>query len=311
MSVIDSLKSNKIKIDISIINKLKNMVKNNFEKINEYSDILELFPFLKDDIYKRIKKGSLFQPGRIVETVIIQTISDFLNCEYKSNGIYENNNCILKQDGGSGKTDLSIIDKINKTKYIIEIKEPISYGKSCGFTYDDNGKPLTFTSKNIKYKEYVKSLFENGSILENYNILDNIGHNKIFEIDHIITNNFDYIISYDVDGILDIMTFEQYKEKFDFKIEIRSCGRNNRKVFTKNKLDLNGDLVILKKEDLHNIKQRGGKTSSRYKYLKNNTSFSFKKKYVKEKDDQLYIHINKVKQHVGEVSIQHFKKKHD
>ena len=107
------------------------------------------------------------------------------------------------------------------------------------------------------------------------------------------------------------MTSEEYKDAFDFKIEIRSCGRNTRKAFTKNKLDLNGDIVILNKEELSEITQRGGRTSSRYKYLKNNATFSFKKRDVKEKDGQLFIHIDKVNQHVGEVSIQHFKKKHD
>jgi hypothetical protein len=67
----------------------------------------------------------------------------------------------------------------------------------------------------------------------------------------------------------------------------------------------------LNKEDLLEITQRGGRTSSRYKYLKNNATFSFKKRDVKEKDGKLFIHIDKVNQHVGEVSIQHFKKKHD
>lgn len=311
MSVIELLKSNEIKINIDNINRLKNAVKNNFEKIEEVSEILNILPFLKDDISKRIETDNLFQPGRIVETIVIQSISDFLNCQYKGSGIYENHDYIIKQDGGSGKSDLSIIDKSNNTQYIFEIKEPVAYGKSCGFTYDDNGKPVDFTSQDNKYKEYVKSLFEVGSILENYNILDNIGHNKIFEVNDIITNKFDYIISYDVNGILDIMTSEEYKDAFDFKIEIRSCGRNTRKAFTKSKLDLNGDIVILKKEELSEITQRGGRTSSRYKYLKNNATFSFKKRDVKEKDGQLFIHIDKVNQHVGEVSIQHFKKKHD
>lgn len=311
MSVIELLKSSEIKINIDNINRLKNAVKNNFEKIEEVSHILNILPFLKDDISKRIETDNLFQPGRIVETIVIQSISDFLNCQYKGSGIYENDDYIIKQDGGSGKSDLSIIDKSNNTQYIFEIKEPVAYGKSCGFTYDDTGKPVDFTSQDNKYKEYVKSLFEVGSILENYNILDNIGHNKIFEVNDIITNKFDYIISYDVNGVLDIMTSEEYKDAFDFKIEIRSCGRNTRKAFTKNKLDLNGDIVILKKEELSEITQRGGRTSSRYKYLKNNATFSFKKRDVREKDGQLFIHIDKVNQHVGEVSIQHFKKKHD
>lgn len=308
MNLIELLKSEKIKINIDDINKLKKAVKNNFEKIESILDILNIYPFLKDDIYKRIKNNALIQPGRIVETVIIQSISDFLKCQYKDNGIYENNTYIIKQDGGSKKLDLSIFDKINKIQYVFEIKEPIAYGKSCGFTYDNNGKPVEFTSQDNKFKEYSKSLFEVGSILENYNILDNIGHNIIIKIDDIITNQFDYFITYDNNGILYIMTPEEYKEAFNFKIEIRSCGRNTRKVFTKNKLDLNGDIVLLKKEDLLKIKQRGGKISSRYKYLKNNAIFSFKKTDVKEKDGELFIHIDKVRQHVGEISIQHFKK---
>jgi len=203
MSVIELLKSSEIKINIDNINKLKNAVKNNFEKIEEVSEILDKLPFLKDDISKRIETDNLFQPGRIVETIVIQSISDFLNCQYKGNGIYENDDFIIKQDGGSGKSDLSILDKSNNIQYIFEIKEPVAYGKSCGFTYDDTGKPVDFTSQDNKYKEYVKSLFEVGSILENYNILENIGHNKIFEVNDIITNKFDYIISYDANGILD------------------------------------------------------------------------------------------------------------
>lgn len=297
MNVIELIKSGGIKISIDDINKLKNAVKNNFSKIYDVSDILEKYPFLKDDISKRIKSNNLFQPGRIVETIIIQYIANFLNCQYKGNGVYENDDFIIKQDGGSGKTDVSIFDKLNNIQYNNEIKEPVAYGKSCGFTYDDDGKPVEFTSKNHKYNEYVKSLFEIGSILENYNILNNIGHNKIFETNNIITNEFDYIISYDANGTLNIMTPEEYRGAFDFKIEIRSCGRNARKPFTKSKLDLNGDIVLLRKEDLSEITQRGGRKSSRYKYVKKNATFSFKKKDVKEKDDQLFIHIDKVKQH--------------
>ncbi len=311
MNVIELLKSSEIRINIDSINNLKNAVKNNFEKIDEVSKILDLLPFLKDDISKRMETDNLFQPGRIVETIIIQSISDFLGCKYKGFGVYENDDYIVKQDGGSGKSDLLILDKSTNVQYIIEIKEPIAYGKSCGFTYDDTGKPVDFTSQDNKYKEYVKSLFEVGSILENYNILENIGHNKIFETNDIITNKFDYIISYNTNGILDIMTSEEYKDNFDFKIEIRSCGRNTRKAFTKSKLDLKGDIVLLNKQDLLEITQRGGRTSSRYKYVKNNATFSFKKRDVKEKDGQLFINIDKVNQHVGEVSIQHFKKKHD
>jgi hypothetical protein len=154
------------------------------------------------------------------------------------------------------------------------------------------------------------SLFQVGSILENYNILDNRGHNKLFETDNIITNNFDFIISYDEVGKLTIMTVEEYKNKFSFKIEIRSCGRNTRKVFTKSKLNLQGDFVILTSDELLEITQRGGATSSRYKYIKNNATFSFKKKDVKvDISGILSVNINNIQQHVGEVSIQHFRKK--
>jgi hypothetical protein len=309
MNIIDILKSNDVKINLGFINKLKNAVKNNFEKIDEVSEILEKLPFLKNDIENRIENENLFQPGRIVETIIIQSISDCLGCIYIENGIYENDNYIIKQDGGSGKSDLTIIDKIENKEYIFEIKEPVAYGKSCGFTYDDNGKPVDFTSKDNKYKEYVKSLFESGNLLDNYSILENIGHNKIYEINDIITNSFDFIISYDDKGTLVIMTTDEYKEKFNFRIEVRSCGRNTRKLFTKNKLNIIDNILFLEKDELLDIIQRGGRTSSRYKYIKNNATFSFKKRYVKEKDGKLFINIDKIQQHVGEVSIQHFIKK--
>jgi hypothetical protein len=309
MNIIDILKSNHIKINLDFINKLKNAVKNNFEKIDEVSEILEKLPFLKNDIENRIENDNLFQPGRIVETIIIQSISDCLGCIYNENGIYENVNYIIKQDGGSGKSDLIIIDKSENKKYIFEIKEPVAYGKSCGFTYDDEGKPVDFTSKDNKYKEYVKSLFETGNLLDNYSILENIGYNKIYEINDIITNSFDFIISYDDKGTLVIMTSDEYKEKFNFRIEVRSCGRNTRKLFTKNKLNIIDNILFLEKDELLDIIQRGGRTSSRYKYIKNNATFSFKKGYVKEKDGKLFINVDKIQQHVGEVSIQHFIKK--
>ena len=79
-------------------------------------------------------------------------------------------------------------------------------------------------------------------------------------------------------------------------------------VFTKNKLNLVDDIVYLDKNDIKDIIQRGGKKSSRYKYICNSATFSFKKNHLKEKDGILYIEFNKIKQHVGEVSIQHFKK---
>jgi hypothetical protein len=306
--LIDKLKSN-VKINLDFVNKLKNSVKNNFEKIDEVSDILDKLPFLKNDIENRIENKNLFQPGRIVETIIIQSISDCLGCSYNGNGVYENENYTIKQDGGSGKSDLMIVDKSENREYVFEIKEPVAYGKSCGFTYDNEGKPVDFTSKDKKYKEYVKSLFEIGNILYDYTILENIGHNKIYEINDIITNSFDFIISYDDKGTLVVMTTDEYKEKFNFRIEVRSCGRNTRKLFTKNKLNIVDDVVFLEKNELLDIVQRGGRTSSRYKYIKNNATFSFKKRDVKEKDGKLYINIDKIQQHVGEVSIQHFIKK--
>jgi hypothetical protein len=103
------------------------------------------------------------------------------------------------------------------------------------------------------------------------------------------------------------MTIEQYKKIFSFRIEVRSCGRNTRKVFTENKLILVDDIHYLEKNDIEVIIQRGGRKSSRYKYIHNNATFSFKKEHVKEKEDgKLCIELSKIKQHVGEVSIQHF-----
>jgi len=304
--MIDSLKSGNLKINLIELNKVKNSVKDNFERIDEVSYILENLPFLKNDINNRINNGVLFQPGRIVETMIIQAISNHLGCVYIGNGIYENELYSIKQDGGSGMPDLIITHKIDNKVEIFEIKEPVAYGKSCGFTYNDNGKPVDFTSKSEKYKEYVKSLFEIGGELENYNILENQGHNKIFNIEDIITNEFDYIISYDNNGNLNIMTIDEYKKSFSFKIEVRSCGRNTRKVFTENKLSLIDNKHYVNKNDIEDITQRGGRTSSRYKYIHNNATFSFKKSDLKEDSYGTYIEFSKIKQHVGEVSIQHF-----
>jgi hypothetical protein len=309
MNVVDFIKINNLKISLTDISILKNAVKGDFEGISKILPIIERFPFLKDDINKRVENNKLFQPGRIVETIIIQSISNFLNCKYKGGGLYENEKFIIYQDGGSSKVDMVIFDKSEKKEYIFEIKEPIAYGKSCGFTYDDNGNPIEFTSKNDKYKEYVKSLFQSGSILENYNILNFIGHNKIVETKDVITNKYDFIVSYDDNGNLIIMTNEEYPDNFNFKIEIRSCGRNTRKVFTKNKLNFQGDFVIIDTNNLSEIIQRGGKTSSRLKYISKNATFSFKKKHIFEIDGSLYINIANVQQHVGEVSIQHFIKK--
>jgi hypothetical protein len=308
-TVVDILKSNNLKINLDFLNKLKNAIKNDFEKIDEVSDILEKFPFLKNDIKNRLDNGILFQPGRIVETIVIQSIADYLKCAYIGDGIYENDYYLIKQDGGSGKSDLIIVDKLKDKLYVLEIKEPAAYGKSCGFTYDDDGKPVDFTSKDQKYKEYVKSLFDNGNLLDSYNILENIGHNKVFEISDIITNEFDFIISYDDYGTLIIMTIDEYKDNFNFRIEVRSCGRNRRKVFTKNKLNLVGDILFLEKSEISDITQRGGKTSRRCKYIHNNATFSFERKDLKEENGKLHIHFDKIKQYVGEVSIQHFIKK--
>lgn len=309
MNVVDFIKTNNLKISLTDINILKNAVKGDFDGISKILPMLEYFPFLKDDINKRVESNRLFQPGRIVETIVIQSISNFLNCEYKGGGLYENEKFIIYQDGGSNKVDMVIFDKLENKEYIFEIKEPIAYGKSCGFTYNDNGKPVEFTSKSIKYKDYVKSLFQLGGVLENYNILKFIGHNKIIETKDVITNKYDFIVSYDDNGNLIIMTNEEYPDNFNFKIEIRSCGRNTRKVFTKNKLNLQGDVVILDKNKLSEIIQRGGKTSSRFKYISENATFSFKKTHIFEIDGCLCINITNVQQHVGEVSIQHFIKK--
>lgn len=306
--MIENLTSIKIKINLEDLNKLKIAVKNNFEKIDDVSDILENLPFLKNDIKNRLNSGVLFQPGRIVETMVIQSISNQLECKYTDNGIYENDKYIIKQDGGSGMSDLVIIDKIKNKKYIFEIKEPLAYGKSCGYNYDDNGNPVNFTSKNSKFREYTSSLFESGNILSGYNILENQGHNKIFEIVDIITNDFDYIISYDNDGVLKFMTIDEYKEEFSFRIEVRPCGRNTQKVFTPSKLNLVDGILFLDKNDIKDITQRGGRKSSRCKYISNGATFSFKRNDLKQDGDGFLIHINKIKQHVGEVSIQHFRK---
>lgn len=311
MNVVDFLKISSLNVSLTDINILKNAVKGDFGGISRISAMLEYFPFLKDDFNKRIESNRLPQPGRIVETVIIQSISNFLNCEYKGDGLYENENFIIRQDGGSNKVDMVIFDKLVNKEYIFEIKEPVAYGKSCGFTYNDNGEPCEFTSKDIKYKEYVKSLFQPGAILGDYNILNFIGHNKIIETKDVITNKYDFIVSYDDKGNLIIMTNKEYPDKFNFKIEIRSCGRNTRKVFTKNKLNLEeeGDVVVLDRNKLSEITQRGGKISSRFKYISGNANFSFKKKDTFEKKDRLCINLSNIKQHVGEVSIQHFRKK--
>lgn len=110
-------------------------------------------------------------------------------------------------------------------------------------------------------------------------------------------------------GKLFIMGKNEYINKFTFKIEIRSCGRNKRKVFTKEKLKIINNYIKIEKDEIVDIKQRGGDNSSRYKYIKNNATFSFNKKDLIENNGQYLIHIDKVKQHVGEISIKHFIKK--
>lgn len=69
-NMIDSLKSGNLKINLIELNKVKNSVKDNFERIDEVSYILENLPFLKNDINNRINNGVLFQPGRIHYNII-------------------------------------------------------------------------------------------------------------------------------------------------------------------------------------------------------------------------------------------------
>jgi len=307
------LSKHKIKIDKEDIKKLKNAVKNNFEKINEVTDILKKYPFLENDIKNRIKKGDLIQPGRIVETVIIQFISDYLGCSYVGEGIYNSNRYIMTQNGGSGKSDLTILDKYHGELTVYEIKEPSAYGLSSGFTYDDDGIRELFTTENEEFLKKLTYLFKKYKKLKNYNILDNIGHNISFEISNtdIISNKFDFMISYNNKGSLMIMSNDEYKDKFKFVIEVRSSGRNSRTVFTKKLLNLDKDdtIVFLDKDKLSEIIPRGGKISHRYKYKKNGANFSFDKKDVKKKDGKLFINVGNIKQHVGEVSIKHSIKK--
>ena len=309
MNVVDCLINSDLNINIKNLNKLKKSIKNNFEKINEVSLILDKYPFLKNDIKNRINSGILFQPGRIVETLIIQLVANTLKCKYIENGIYQSDKYEIIQQGGSGKSDMLLIDKENNTTLVFEIKEPISYGKSCGFIYNNYGEPIEFTSKDYNYKNYIKNLFSLNNNFKTYNILENIGHNKTFDISDILTNEFDYIISYNNMGKLFIMGKNEYINKFTFKIEIRSCGRNKRKVFTKEKLKIINNYIKIEKDEIVDIKQRGGYNSSRYKYIKNNATFSFNKKDLIENNGQYLIHIDKVKQHVGEISIKHFIKK--
>lgn len=309
MNVVDCLINSDLNINIKNLNKLKKSIKNNFEKINEVSIILDKYPFLKNDIKNRMNSGILFQPGRIVETLIIQLVANTLECKYIENGIYQNDKYEIIQQGGSGKSDMLLRDKENNTILVFEIKEPISYGKSCGFIYNNYGEPIEFTSKDYNYKNYIKNLFSLNNNFKTYNILENIGHNKTFDISDILTNEFDYIISYNNMGKLFIMGKNEYINKFTFKIEIRSCGRNKRKVFTKEKLKIINNYIKIEKDEIVDIKQRGGDNSSRYKYIKNNATFSFNKKDLIENNGQYLIHIDKVKQHVGEISIKHFIKK--
>jgi len=301
----------KNKIDLQILKRIKEAVKNNFEKIDSVFNELNEFPFLKHDIQKRIEKGILFQPGRIVETMVIQSLADQLNCIYTENGQYISERFLLKQDGGSGMPDLIILDKLTGIFHIFEIKEPSAYGKSSGFTYDEHGKPVDFTTKNDEFREYAKSLFLPGGALEHYNILENQGHNKVFSIEDIITNDYDYIISYDEkNGLVKVMSPETYKESYDFRIEVRSCGRNTRKAFTTNLLEIQNDLVKLEESLIATISKRGdGKTSSRYKYVNLGATFSFKKDKIIQTNGKYYVKLKDLSQHVGEISIQHFTKK--
>lgn len=305
--MINKLKEFKLNINLKELSCLKRCVKDSFENIESAKFILEKYPFLKEDIKNRILDNKLFQPGRIVETLITQSIANSLNCNYTNDGCYVNEQYVIKQDGGSGMPDTIIYDNSNNTKIVFEIREPFAYGKVCGFTYDENGKPNEFTSKNEQFRNHVKSLFEPDNLLENYNILNNQGHNSYYDTTDIILGDFNYMISFDsITGDLMFMTKEEYKQKFNFRIEIRPCGRNTRKVFTPNKLNLTEGVLFFKKEEVSEINQRGGKESSRYKYISNNATFSFRKKFVLEKNGICSIPLNKINQHVGEVSIQHF-----
>lgn len=295
-------------INLEELKKLKTAVKYSFKGIHNVLPIVSKYPFLKEDISYRIENNILFQPGRIVETLIIQSIASSLNCVYIGNGIYENEEYKMVQDGGSGKSDLIIIEKSSNTQKIYEIKEPCAYGLSCGFTYDKYGKPVEFTSKNDEFVEYVRNLFSEGNCLADYNILDNQGSNKYYSIDDLIMSNFDYIISYDQNGKILVMTKEEYIKEFNFKIEVRSCGRNVRKVYTPELLNLKGDYVMINKDQIIEIKQRGGKTSSRYKYIDNGATFSFNKKYIiTSNNNEVCVPLTRIKQHNGEVAIQHYK----
>lgn len=307
MTIIDKLKEFNLSIDLKELAHLKKCVKNSFNDIEEAKLTLKQYPFLNEDISHRMSNNKLFQPGRIVETIVTQLIANSLDCTYTNNGCYVNEQYLIKQDGGSSMPDTIIYDKITGDKIIFEIREPIAYGKVCGFTYDDNGKPQEFTSKNEQFRDHVKSLFELGGLLEKYNILDNQGHNSYYETTDVILGDFNCMVSFDdVTGNLIFMTKSEYKEKFNFRIEIRPCGRNTRKVFTPSKLNLVDGVLFFKKSEVSEISQRGGRKSSRYKYISNNATFSFQKKSVTEKDSIYSIPLNKINQHVGEVSIQHF-----
>jgi hypothetical protein len=304
--IITTLKNSQLSVNLGELSVLKDSVKNSFNNIENCSHILDSYPFLKHDINERIETNSLPQPGRIVETLIVQSIANLLNCEYEGNGYYVNEDISILQDGGSGQPDLVIFDKKNNTETVFEIKEPFAYGKTCGFVYDDNGKPIQFTSRSEEVKYYFKSFFLEGGVLEKYNILDNEGHNSYFPLSDTITGCFDYIVSFDkLTGKLIFMTVYEYKELFDFKIEVRPCGRNTRNVFTPSKLNLTNEVLFFKPTDVTEITSRGGINSSRYKYISKSATFSFRKTHVIKQNDVWSIPLKKIKQHVGEVSIQH------
>lgn len=305
-NIITTLKNSQLSINLEELTTLKDGVKDGFNKIENCWSVLETYPFLKHDIQERIKTNSLPQPGRIVETLIVQSIANILNCKYEGYGYYVNEDISILQDGGSGQPDLLIIDKKTNTQIVFEIKEPHAYGKTCGFVYDDNGKPIQFTSKSQEVKNYFESFFQEGGILEKYNILENEGHNSYFPLSNTIIGSFDYIVSFDkLSGKLIFMTAEEYKESFDFKIEVRPCGRNTRNVFTPSKLNLSNGVLFFKPNDVSEITSRGGKNSSRYKYISESATFSFRKTHVIKQNDVWSISLKKIKQHVGEVSIQH------
>jgi hypothetical protein len=303
----NKIMSVRIIVNMCDLKRIKSSFKKNFNNINLSLGILKGLPFLEEDTKNRIENGLLPQPGKIFETMVTQQIANILECKYVGNGWYRGKDYSLYQDGGSNKSDLTLYDHLNGMTYGIEIKESLSYVKTCGFTYDDKGGILECTSRDLVFNNFVKSLFD-GGVLSDYNILDNLGVNKKYElndgINAITTTKFDYIISHNGDGVLNVMTIDEYNSNHSFLIEVRSCSRNTKKVFTPNKLDIIDDFLYLNIDEVSEMKQRGGNKSSRYKYITKNTTFSFKKNNIEMLGNNNFrIHISNVKQHLGDVSI--------